>query len=202
MKKKLLQVLYISAITGILMFLVSGCLGLGEKPYIAVTYYDLTSPTQIALKKVQVKFLPLDSTEPTKFKMVYHDANGRMLVDDYNKWIQTPALMLTRYLQSAFKQSGITSDKCELIVGGSIFMFRIDLQKNTASLGVNYVIKTCFDDTEKVVFKNSAVFRHKFEKQAPGNFVKAMSKCAGDLIKTIQKDIEKLKEQQLTKTKK
>lgn len=202
MKKRLLQVFYISSISGILIFFLTGCLDLGQKPYTEVKYYDLANPTQIVLKNVQVSFIPLDSTEPTKFKMVYHDANCQMLVDDYNKWIQTPALLLTRYLQSAFKQSGIASEKCELIISGSIFMFRIDLQKNTASLGVNYVIKTCFDDTEKVVFKNSTVFSRKFNKQTPGDFVRAMSKCAGDLTKAIQKDIEKIQKHKLVENKK
>ena len=153
MKKKLLQVFYMSAITGILLFVTTGCLwGLGQQPYVAVKYYDLATPPQLVLKNIQVRFTPLGSTEPAKFKMVYRDSNCQMILDDYNKWIQTPPLLLTRYLQGAFKQNGLISKNSELIIDGNIFMFRLDLEKDTASLGVNYLIKTSTDDTEKVVF--------------------------------------------------
>jgi hypothetical protein len=193
MKKRLLQLFYVLSIAGVLTFFVTGCLwGFGQKAYVTVKYYDLDTPAQIVLKKIQVKFLPLDSTEPSKYKMVYRDANGQMLIDDYNKWIQTPSLLLTRYLQSAFKQDDITPETPELIISGNIFMFRIDLQKNTASLGVNYAIKTSDDDTFKIAFKNSTVFSSKFEKHGPKYFVEAMSKCAGKLISALQKDIKRI----------
>lgn len=193
MRKKLLHLLYVVSCTGILLFITTGCLwGLGQKPYIAVKYYDLATPPQIVLKKTQVKFHSFDSTEPANFKMVYRDADCQMILDDYNKWIQPPPLLLTRYMQGAFKQNGITSESTVLIVSGNIFMFRIDLQKNTVSLGVSYIIKSSVDDSEKVVFQNSTTFTHKFKKQGPQYFVKAMSKCANDLILTIQRDIKKI----------
>lgn len=203
MRKKLLQLFYVISCAGILLFITTGCLyGFGQKPYTAVKYYDLATPPQIILKKVQVKFYPFDSTEPANFKMVYRGANYQMILDDYNKWIQPPPLLLTRYMQGAFKQNGITAESTVLIVSGNIFMFRIDLQKNTASLGVSYVIKSSIDDSEKVVFQNSTTFSHKFEKQGPQYFVKAMSKCANDLILTIQGDIKKIGKHKLTAKKK
>ena len=203
MKKRLLQLFYLSLITGILLFITTGCLmGLGQQPYVAVKYYDLTTPPQIVLKNVQVRFLPFDSTEPTKFKMVYRKADGQMVLDDYNKWIQTPPLLLTRYMQSAFKQNGLISKNSELVIDANIFMFRIDLAKGTTSLGVSYVIKKSIDDTEREVFQNSTVFSHKFEKEGPEHFVKAMSECASDLIKTIQKDIQTIQKHRISVTKK
>ena len=203
MKKKLLQLFYVLSITGVLLLFVNGCLwGLGQKSYVEVKYYDLDTPTQIVLKKIQVKFLPLDSSEPVKYKMIYRDSNDQMLVDDYNKWIQPPSLLLTRYLQSAFKQDGITSETPELLISGNIFMFGIDLQKNTASLGVDYVIRTSEDDMLKIVFKNSTVFRQKFEKQAPEDFVAALSKCASELILVLEKDIKKVELHRLSEKKK
>jgi hypothetical protein len=101
--------------------------------------------------------------------------------------------MLTRYLQGAFKQDGITSESCELIISGNIFMFRIDLQKNTVSLGITYSIKSSVCDTEKLLFQNSTTFTHKFKKQGPQYFVKAMSECANDMVLTIEKNIKVIK---------
>lgn len=200
MKKRLLQLFYILLPAGVLLFLISGCLW--QKSYVAVKYYDLDTPHRIVLKKVQLKFMPLDSTESVKYKMVYRDANGQMLVDDYNKWIQPPSLLLTRYLQSAFKQDDVICGLQEIIISGNIFMFRIDLQKNIASLGVNYVIKTSCNDTVQAVFKNSTVFSSKFEKRGSQYFVKALSECAGKLVLAIEKDIKKIQVYRLSEEKK
>ena len=202
MRKKLLQLFYIVSCTGILLFITTGCIwGLNQQPYTAVKYYDLATPPQIVLKNIQVKFTPFESTEPANFKMVYRDADCQMIMDDYNKWIQPPQLLLTRYMQGAFKQNGITTESTALIISGNIFMFRIDLKKNTVSLGVNYVIKSSVDDSEKVVFQNSTTFTHKLKQQGPKYFVRAMSQCAKDLILTIKNDINKI-EKLKPKTKK
>jgi len=192
MRNKLLQLLYV--VSGSMLLLVAGgCFwGLNQQPYTAVKYYDLSTPPQVALKKVQVKFVTFDSTEPANYKMVYRNADYQVIIDDYNKWIQPPPLMLTRYLQSAFKQDGITSECCELIISGNIFMFRIDLQKNTVSLGISYSIKSSVSDTEKLLFQNATTFTHKFEKQGPQYFVKAMSECAKDMVLTIEQNIKEL----------
>jgi len=76
-------------------------------------------------------------------------------------------------------------------------MFRIDLKKNTVSLGVNYVIKSSVDDFEKVVFQNSTTFTHKFKQQGPKYFVQAMSQCAKDLVSTIRSDINEIEKHKL-----
>ena len=193
MKKRLLQLFYVLSITGILLVFVNGCLwGLKQESYATVKYYDLDTPSRIVLKKIQVRFIPFNSTEPVKYKMVYSDSNAQVLVDDYNKWIQTPSLLLTRYLQSTFQQDGISSESSDLIVSGNVFMFKIDLCKNTVSLGVSYEIKTADSNAIKTVFKNSTVLSGKFEKQDPGCFAEAMSKCAGKLTLVLEKDIKKM----------
>ncbi len=203
MRKKMLQLFYVVSGAGILLFVSSGCLwGLGQQPYTEVKYYDLATPPQIVLEKVQVKFIPFESTEPANYKMVYRNSDCQMILDDYNKWIQPPPLLLTRYLQGAFKQDGITSESCELIVSGNIFMFRIDLQENTASIGISYSIKNSICDTEKLLFQNTTTFSHKFEKQGPQYFVKAMSQCANDMILTIEKDVKEIEKNKLTEDKK
>ena len=203
MRKKLLQLFYVVSCSGILLFVTGGCFwGLNQQPYTAVKYYDLATPPQVSLNKVQVKFIPFESTEPANYKMVYRNADCQIIIDDYNKWIQPPPLMLTRYLQGAFKQNGITSESCELIISGNIFMFRIDLQKNTVSLGISYSIKSSVCDTEKLLFQNSTTFTHKFKKQGPQYFVKAMSECAGDMIMTLEKNIAEIEKSKLEAEKK
>ncbi len=200
--KKLLQLLYLLSITGAVLLFATGCMSLfKQQPYVAVKYYDLGTPPEITLEKVQIKFIPFNSTEPVKYKMVYHDTNCEVVIDDYNKWIQPPCLLLTRYLQSAFKQNGITSEDSELIISGNIFMFRIDLLNNKVSLGVSYVIKKSSDDMITTTLRNSNIFSSKLKAQGPENFVRAMNKCARELVLLIAKDIKKIQQHNSAKEK-
>ena len=194
MRKRLAQLFcLLSAPVGIIVLL-GGCLfGFSEKPYVAVKYYDLANPPRIQLTRNQVKVLAFDSTEPAKYKMIYQGKNNEMILDDYNKWIQPPSLLLTRYLQSAFTQSGNPPRDSVLLVSGNVFMFKIDLQANTVSLGVNYVIKGTPDNILKPISRSSVIFTSKFEKQGPVYFVKAMSECAGQLASALEKDIKSIK---------
>lgn len=178
-----------------MVILVSGCLfGFGQKSYVDVKYFDLDTPPRMKLENVQLKILPLQSTEPVKFKMVYCGTDCEMIVDDYNKWVQPPCLLLTRYLQGAFEQKGIGAESAELSFSGNIFRFRIDLRNNTASLGVNYVVKTAPNGVIRSVYRNSSVFNCKFKKQGPKYFAAAMSDCARQLALAIEKDVKALQE--------
>ncbi|MDD5597941.1 MAG: hypothetical protein PHV82_08355 [Victivallaceae bacterium] len=194
MRKRLAQLFCLLSAPAGMIVLFGGCLfGFSEKPYVAVKYYDLANPPQILLTGNQVNILAFDSTEPAKYKMIYRGKNNEMIMDDYNKWIQPPCLLLTRYLQSAFKQSGPLPKDSVLLISGNVFMFRIDLQTNTASLGVNYVIKGTPDNIIRPISRNSIVFSSKFEKQGPIYFVRAMSECAGQLVSALDKDIKSIK---------
>ena len=176
-----------------IVILVSGCLfGFGQKSYVDVKYFDLDTPPRMKLENVQLKILPLQSTEPVKFKMVYCGTDCEMIVDDYNKWVQPPCLLLTRYLQGAFEQKGIGAESAELSFSGNIFRFRIDLRNNTASLGVNYVVRTAPNGVIRSVYRNSSVFNCKFKKQGPKYFAAAMSDCARQLAVAIEKDVKAL----------
>ncbi|MDD5727126.1 MAG: hypothetical protein PHV59_01060 [Victivallales bacterium] len=171
----------------------AGCLfGFGQQSYVEVKYFDLDTPPRVKLQNAQIKILPLNSTEPVKFKMVYCNADCEMIMDDYNKWVQPPALLLTRYLQGAFEQQGISRESSELVFSGEIFRFRIDLRNSTASLGVNYAVTSQPDGTVRQLYRNSVVFTCKFKKQGPQYFAAAMSECARQLVFAVERDIKNL----------
>ena len=154
------------------------------------------------LSNAQLRILPLQSTEPVKFKMVYCGTDCEMIVDDYNKWVQPPCLLLTRYLQGAFEQKGISAESAELSFSGNIFRFRIDLRNNTASLGVNYVVKTSPNGVVRSVYRSSSVFNCKFKKQGPKYFAAAMSDCARQLAIAIEKDVQALQNHKIKQERK
>lgn len=193
MKNKVQKLTCILFPACLLVLLMSSCsFGFFEKqPYVAAKYYDLNQPTRIPLKGVQLRLTTFNSTEPVKYKMVYHDKEGSVVVDDYNKWVQPPGLLLTRYLQGAFKQNGLGSDVMELMLCGDIFMFRVDLAKDEVSLGVNYAIKMNSYDMYKTSCMNSKIFTCKLKKKNPKAFVNAMSNCAQQLVTSIAADINK-----------
>jgi uncharacterized lipoprotein YmbA len=202
MKKYILKKFCFLAASTFAILYMSGCMSLfKQQPYVAVKYYDLDSPTPIELKNIQVEFLQFNSTEPVKYKMVYHNSNYEVVVDDYNKWIQPPSLLLTRYLQSSFQQHCISDPKvARLIISGNIFMYKIDLKNKKVFLGVSYVIKSTSENILRTLARNSSIFSCEIKQQNPQEFVSAMSKCAAQLTTAIDESIKNIHRYNLLET--
>jgi hypothetical protein len=204
MKKYLLKKFCFLLTASLLVLSAAGCMSLfKQQPYVAVKYYDLDSPATIELKNIQVEFVQFNSTEPVKYKMVYHNSDYEVVVDDYNKWIQPPSLLLTRYLQSSFQQHCISDPKVpRLIISGNIFMYKIDLRNKKVFLGVSYVIKSTSNNILKTITRNSSIFTCEIKQQTPQGFVFAMSNCAAQLTAAIDKSIINIQKHKLLEVKK
>jgi uncharacterized lipoprotein YmbA len=170
----------------------TGCL-FREAPYNEVGYFDLSNPEKILPDGAVVKVNILKNIESGKYKMVYRNGESRVMVDEYNKWVQPPDLMLSRYLQAAFSNDKIASEgsaKAEFEVSGAVFMFMIDLKSKKASLGVYYRITRNQSSSEIEMLNNSCVLTSNFEKENPADFAKSMSVCAELLAKRLKVDID------------
>jgi uncharacterized lipoprotein YmbA len=173
--------------------LLTGCIF--SVPYKEVGYYDLNSPEKPLSDGTRVKVNIFKNIETGKFKMVYRDGESRVIVDDYNKWVQTPDLMVSRYLQAAFSNDKITTEEqgaSEFVISGTVFIFAIDLKSRKTSLGVSYKITANQSGSEKEVLSNSCVLTSAFEKDDPADFARAMSMCAELLAKRLKADIDYL----------
>ncbi|QSH40807.1 ABC-type transport auxiliary lipoprotein family protein [Lentisphaerota bacterium ZTH] len=180
-----------------LLPLFTGCL-FGNQPYSEVQYYDLGNPVQTAPANVFVKFMLFSTTEPVKYKMVYRDKNNRILIDDYNKWVQPPGFLITRYCQAAFRQNKYDQKpRIEFIVSGTIYMFKIDLRESKASLGVTYNVDRKLMGADKFLSQNSLVFTAPIEQENPSGFADAMSKCAAQLAAKISQDLVELRKKEI-----
>ncbi len=172
--------------------MLTGCL-FRESQYHEVEYFDLSSPGKDQPDGAVVKVNIFKNIETGKYKMVYRDGESRVMVDEYNKWVQPPDLMISRYLQAAFSDDKITSDgnaKTEFEVSGTVFMFMIDLKNKKSSLGVSYRITRKQSSSEIEMINNSCLLTSNFEKENPADFARAMSICAELLAKRIKADID------------
>jgi hypothetical protein len=172
----------------------TGCSLLDEHPYKEVNYYDLGTPKNQSLPKVTVKFTTFRAIEAAKYKMIYHEANSRVLIDDYNKWIQTPCFMLNRYLQFAFCQPQGMSAATDQVyeVSGTLFTFKIDLEKKQVVLGVSYVIRQTGKASLPPLMDKSVRCGAVFEKRDGLDFALAMTKAVEELATNIRADIKQL----------
>ncbi len=186
------NILLIAVFAGLSAILLTGCL-FREAPYNEVGYFDLSSPGKNLPDGTVVKVNTFKNIETGKYKMVYRDGESRVVVDEYNKWVQPPDLMISRYLQAAFSDDKITSDgstKAEFEVSGTVFMFMIDLKSKKSSLGVSYRITRNQASSEIEMINNSCILTSNFEKEDPADFAKSMSICADLLAKRLKTDID------------
>jgi uncharacterized lipoprotein YmbA len=180
------------------MFALSGCF-FQSAPYQEVKYYDLNEPPKLSCSKVFVKFMLFKLTEPVKYKMVYNDKDCRVLVDDYNKWIQPPGFMLTRYLENAFSNLKTSeASKVEYLISGTIFKFRINLKTMQASLGASYKIKKQAEGKDQLLTMNSITFAAPIKVESPSGFAEAMSNCAAQFASELANQIKLLQKQNKT----
>ncbi|MFA6103194.1 MAG: ABC-type transport auxiliary lipoprotein family protein [Victivallaceae bacterium] len=180
--------------------MLTGCL-FREAPYNEVGYFDLSNPEKILPDGAVVKVNIFKNIETGKYKMVYRNGESKVIVDEYNKWVQPPDLMISRYLQAAFSDDKITSDgntKTEFEVSGTVFMFIIDLKSKKAALGVSYRITRNQASSEIEMINNSCVLTSNFEKENPADFAKSMSVCADLLAKRLKTDIDFLMKKEST----
>ncbi|MHB9139090.1 MAG: hypothetical protein ACYC4Q_06780 [Victivallaceae bacterium] len=173
--------------------LLSGCIF--SVPYREVGYYDLNRAERILPDGARVKVNIFKNIETGKYKMVYRDGESRVIVDDYNKWVQTPDLMVSRYLQAAFSNDKVTTEEqgtSEFEISGTVFMFAIDLKSRKTMLGVSYKIAANRAGSEQDVLSNSCVLTSAFDREDPAEFSRAMSMCAELLAKRLKADIDYL----------
>ena len=186
------NIIFTGLFAGFCAVLLTGCIF--SVPYKEVGYYDLNSPAKILPAGATVKVDIFKNIEPGKYKMVYRDGESRVIVDDYNKWVQTPDLMVSRYLQAAFSNDKVTEgqEASEFEISGTVFMFAIDLKSRKTSLGASYKITSIHSGSETEALSNSCVLTAAFEKEDPADFAKAMSDCAAMLAQRLKADIDYL----------
>ncbi len=169
-----------------------GCI-LSEKPFHPVKYFDLGTPDTMMVKGVDFKIENVCNSSNTRLKMAYRVSDNRIETDDYNKWIQNPGSLLTRYLRVAFESDVPVKRKNKTVtwlLNGGIDVFEIDLPKKEVRLGLNYYIVRESDN--KILIRQYRSLTTKLETMEPEAFARAMTVNAKKLAVKIRNDILKL----------
>ncbi len=187
----------IFSLTILLAVLMTGCLFQSE-PYNEITYYDLATARLNMPANLPIIVDSFQSSEAGRAQMTYLTGNNQVKVDSYNRWIQQPEILITRYLQIAFSNNSPSVREFKefrqtpangIRVSGNIFTMRIDLKHREAILGVNYTIH-CVRSNENISeLTNSVVFSAKYGKETPAEFAAAMSEAAEKMAMQLQHEI-------------
>ncbi len=123
------------------MTLLAGCI-LFPEPYREMARYDFLRPEKAGAKigaVVNVEFF--GNLTPSNRKMLFRGASGEIYEDNYTAWIQSPELLLQRYLAEYFATAERQESPRSFSISGNIFQFDLDRKTNTATLGVQYEIR-------------------------------------------------------------
>ena len=174
--------------TALLFLLAAGCIrvDLPEQQVRETHTYDLRPlPQEERGFPCKVEILPFFSDAPARYKMLYRKGT-ELRVEEYRKWGQSPAAMLTRLFRSAFVPSKVTEEEYRL--SGTILQFEANEETNTADLTVKYVFSTLRN--EDPVFVRTLTVSEKRKDGSPEAFAEAMSLAARRQIREIKQLIQ------------
>ena len=159
---------------------------LSPKPFRPVTYHDLGTPEIINKQGPFVKFTRFVMNGPYKNKMVFRSTNNKLIIDEYNKWAQTPETMLGRYMALAFRGKSEAGNAKTYLVDITVMSFEALVESGNALLIVEYTIVEPFQGKKRSF---SRTFTAKMEKVNPENLAIAMSKIAENFAYLLKEDM-------------
>ncbi len=183
MKKLLLSV------TVCLLSIFTGCF-MPNSNYVPVKYYDLKLPDNIAPNDISFEVLPFrNSCCPTKQRMIVR-SNIQIFIDDYNKWIQSPGVLIQKYLKLAFLSENKKKHSVKYYITGDVVLFESDKENNNSVLSIEYIIN---DSNHNNVIRMTKTYVTKTNDFTAKGFVNAMSENASKLAQSIKKDLISLR---------
>ena len=181
MKRKILPV------TSFMLLLSVCCGGCGifsAPSYTPVRSFDLVAPTPVATGDYNVSVLPFTSESAAKFKMLTR-SGVELFHDEFNRWAQTPSVLLTRYCRMAFAGDAPVDSNKSLPAYNltcAVLMFEADLKTKAALLSVRYTITSQVGGN----VHRSGVLRYavplKSDVALPEAFAEAMSVAAQRMV--------------------
>lgn len=187
------KILYLTL--GVCIAWLSGGCGIFTKPSYTVTHnYDLKTPTALETSGFDVTILPFASDTAGRYKMVAR-SGVELYQDDYNRWTQTPSMLLTRYLRMALPEDHDVRKGTEPVyeLSGVVLAFEADLKTSTAFLCVRYSIMN--RKTGKMLRNGLARYHIPLNKKLPfpDAFALAMSEAAEKFVMELYSVMKQLK---------
>ena len=197
----MLKTCFMTVLSVLMLLSEAGCL-FSSAPYRNVNYYDIGMPAPVPLKGIELKVQPFSMEAPGIYKMLYRSQKCKILVDDYNKWIQSPSLMLNVFVENAFSENmkQDLADSLDFTLDGKITIFEIDMDANEARLGIDYKILRTED--KKILLQKSSIFTHKVDNISAEVFAAAMSDAASAFVEELKNELLVLRAGELKNAKK
>jgi ABC-type uncharacterized transport system auxiliary subunit len=163
----------------------SGCGVLSKEPYVPTQYYDLGDPEPFPELDVRVDVRAFTCSGPYRNRMIYRVDSCKLTVDEYNRWIQPPNILLTRYLTEAFSQS-ISGDreKSSVLVGGDIVGFDIHVEQKIVRLIV--LVEIIREPSGEILLERCISVTEPLSRTNPDAFAAAISGAAAKLAAEIR----------------
>jgi len=174
----------------LIMVIISSSCIFSTNTFRPVRYYDLGGAEVINNGGPYVRFLKFSVDGPYKTKMLFRTTSNQLRVDDYNKWVQTPSVMLKRYLKLAFRAKPLGSVKPQYSMELSILSFEADELTKHAVFIVEYKIINLRSKNEKIFVKSLS---RKMENMKAEDFVRVMSKISANFAEELKSEILELK---------
>ena len=165
----------------------NGCL-MGKANYRSIKYYGLRSSHQKLSPDTIIKIGNISTIGGTGTKMAFKTGQCHILVDEYHRWLNPPATMITVALQSSFSGTVETIPKnvTEYTITATVFDFIADVEAKTVVLGINYQVK----NRQGIKFSDSVMFKVTLKKVDPDSYALAMSKAVVLLAERINKAVD------------
>ncbi len=127
-----------------LLFFLSGCFNLPSPLVPETKIYDLNAPSGENFSK-PLDILAFSSDAPAKYKMLYRGSKNELIVDEYHKWTQPPAAMVTRIFRAAFNGPTPTGCVTRWKLRGNILTFEVNRNTGKAILTIRYILSSGAD---------------------------------------------------------
>jgi uncharacterized lipoprotein YmbA len=167
----------------------NGCF-MGKANYRSIKYYSLHSSHQQLPPNTAIKIANISTIGGTGTKMAFKTEKCHVLVDEYHRWLNPPATMLTVALQSSFSKTIETTPlkTTEYTITATVFDFIANLEAKTVALGINYQIK----ERQGIKFSDSVTITVPLKQVDPDHYAIAMSKAVELLAQRISKAINQV----------
>ncbi len=173
--------------------LLGGCGILSSEPYRETAIYDLSAGKAKQLPAFTVRIDGFNNLTPANRKMLFRQADGRLLEAPYTAWAQAPDQMLRRYLSEYFARDHMTSTNAGCDISGSIFQFDLDYQCQKVLLGVNYEINYRSGNNNPQVYTGTFVAEAPTETADGPGAAAALSACAAKFAAELEAKLMTIK---------
>ncbi len=175
-------------LSGLFLPVLAGC-ALMSTSYVEPAEYDLAVKAN-PLSEVRFEVGSFRNLSGSDRRFLYREKGGRMVSDDYNRWLLSPDLLLQRQLQQTLSPEEVRSGGRNGMlarIGGTIYRFDFDSAARKAVLSVDYTVRI-FSPDRKMVGSDSVTVTTEAEIQgnSPEAAAAAMSDCVEQSIARVR----------------